>query len=355
MNYAWRVIRELWRHLPAWFIFYIIAWTVFADIAFLKEPRYDYAAALVFPYTLFLIYYRARLRSLRECDPVKMFLVLLGATGGILALIIGLAGPVRLGADWPSHVDAFMLRYEISNIAWAALLAGHCLAFGGWRRLALFFGVAALYGMILESGGVAMGYFSEDHYHLYLPGFSAPVATMFGWSTVFYPCVFILEELRRGFPWLEARSFVLQGFFVAVIALCFDAVVDPFATAFGLWRWNPAYTPETSHFILGVPLLNFVSWFSAVFSFGMVYFFFEVKKAAWSGARRAAAMLASLPLVLALAAAIEFASLAALEGTGGPSWTILRQYIQSGMPLVREPVRGKMPGGGEERGFPNAR
>lgn len=344
MNYAWRIIRELWRHLPAWFIFYIIAWTVFADIAFLQEPRYDYAAALVFPYTVFLLYYRARLRSLREGDPEKMFLVLLGATGAILALIIGLAGPVRLGPDWPSHVDAFMLRYEISNIAWVALLAGHCLAFGGWRRLALFFGVAALYGMILESGGVAMGYFSEDHYHLYLPGFSAPVATMFGWSTVFYPCVFILEELRRGFPWIKARSFVLQGLLVAVIALCFDAVVDPFATAFGLWKWNPAYKPETSLFILGVPLLNFLSWFSAVFSFGIVHFFFEVKKAAWSGARRAAAMLASLPLVLALAAAIEFASLAAIEGTNGPSWAILKQYIRAGMPLLREPVREKMPG-----------
>lgn len=349
MKYSGELFRELWRHLPAWFIFYITAWSVFADIAFLKEPRYDYAAALVFPYTVFLLYYRARLRSLREGDPVKRFLVLLGVTGAMLALIIGLAGPVRLGPDWPSHADAFMLRYEISNIVWALLLAGHCLTFGGWRRLAVFFGVAALYGMILESGGVAMGYFSEDHYHLYLPGFSAPAATMFGWSTVFYPCVFILEELRRGFPRVGARSFALQGLLVAVIALCFDAVVDPFATAFGLWRWHPAYTPETSFFFLGVPLVNFVSWFSAVFSFGAVYFFMEMKKAAWSGTRRAAAMLTSLPLVLALAALIEFASLAAIEGTNGPSWTILKNYIKAGMPMTREPVRGKMPGDGEGR------
>ena len=120
-------------------------------------------------------------------------------------------------------------------------------------------------------------------------------------------------------------------------------MLDPFATAFGLWKWNSVYSPETGTFLFGVPLLNFISWFSAVFSFGLVYYYFIDRKPTWSGGRRAVAMLASLPVVLLLAGVMEFGSLAAIEGLDGPSWTILRQYVRSGMPLKREPDRGKMP------------
>jgi hypothetical protein len=338
-----KIFGEVWQSLPAWFIFYITGWTLFNYIACLPQPRYDYAVTFVFPYGVFLAYYWARARSDRDRITVDGFLAVAGATSALLALTIALAGPAGTGTDWPSHADAFITRYEISNIAWTLLLAGHCLAFGGWRRLTLFFGVAFLYGMILESSGVTMGYFAEDHYHWYLPGFSAPAATMFGWSTVFYPCIFILDELRRGFPRAGMRSFAWQGLFVALIALCFDAMIDPFATAFGLWKWNAAYTPENSVFLFGVPLLNFISWFSAVFSFGAFYYYFELKKSAWGGARRAGVLLASLPLILMTAAAIEFGSLAVIEGTGGPSWTILKEYIRAGMPLTREPLRGTMP------------
>ncbi|HOD13179.1 MAG TPA: carotenoid biosynthesis protein [Spirochaetota bacterium] len=337
------IFREIWESLPAWFMFYITAWTLYNYIACLPEPRYDYAVTFIPPYAVFLVYYWSRVRSAPEKVSVGAFLAVSGATSIVLAFTIALGSPIRLGSDWPSHADTLITWYEISNIAWTFLLAGHCFAFGGWRRLALFFGVAFLYGMVLESSGVTMGYFSEDHYHLYLPGFSAPVATMFGWSTVFYPCVYILDGIRRGFKQVGALSFAWQGLFVAIIALCFDAVIDPFATAFGLWKWNGAYLPESGMFLFGVPLLNFISWFSAVFSFGIVFYYFELKKPAWSGAKRAAVMLASLPLVLAVAAVLEFGSLAAIEGLNGPSWTILKDYFKAGMPMTREPRRGKMP------------
>lgn len=337
-----KLFDEIWENLPAWFMFYITAWMVYNYIACLPEPHYDYVVTFVFPYAVFLGYYWSRVRAVPAEVSVDTFLAVAGVTSIILACTIALASPLRLGSDWPSHADTLITRYEISNIAWTLLLAVHCRVFGGWRKLALFFGVAFLYGIILESSGVTMGFFSEDHYHLYLPGLSAPVATMFGWSTVFYPCVYILDRLRRGFPALGERSFVRQGLFVAIIALCFDAVIDPFATAFGLWKWNGAYTPENGVFLFGVPLLNFVSWFSAVFSFGIVYYYFELKKPGWSGARRVASMLASLPMVLVVAAVLEFGSLAAIEGFNGPGWTILKDYFKAGMPLTREPLRGKM-------------
>jgi uncharacterized membrane protein len=338
-----KLFSEIWESLPAWFIFYITAFALFNYIAFLPEPRYDYAVTFIFPYAVFLGYYWARVKSAPGKISVDNFLAVAGVTSIVLAFAIALSRPVMLGSDWSSHADAFITGYEISCIVWTLLLAGHCLAFGGWRRLALFFGVAFLYGMILESSGVTMGYFAEDHYHLYLSGFSAPVATMFGWSTVFYPCVFILDELRRGFRRVGARSFAWQGLFVAVIALCMDAVIDPFATAFGLWKWNSAYMPQCSVYLFGVPLLNFISWFSAVFSFGIAYYFYGERKPAWSEGRRAGALLGSLPLILLVAAVIEFGSLAAIEGLDGPSWTILKGYVRAGMPLSHEPLRGKMP------------
>ncbi|HQJ71985.1 MAG TPA: hypothetical protein P5203_03690 [Spirochaetota bacterium] len=201
MNRIKLIIAEIWKHLPAWFVFYITTYTLFGYIALLKHPRPDYAMTFLFPYGLFLFYYYARLKadsSLEAKSRVRNYLVIAGITSAILAVAVAAARPVRLGPDWPSHFDRAVTYYEISNILWTLLIAGHCLAFQGWRKFLLFFGVAFLYGMILESSGVTMGFFFEDHYHLYIPGFSAPVATMFGWSTVFYPCVFILEGIRGG-------------------------------------------------------------------------------------------------------------------------------------------------------------
>jgi len=122
----------------------------------------------------------------------------------------------------------------------------------------------------------------------------------------------------------------------------FDSLIDPFATDFGLWTWNRAYNHQNSFYWFGVPLANFVSWFTAVFTFGAAYYYFELKKTGWEQMKRNAAMLCSLPLVLLAAGIIEFSSLGLIEGFHGPSWTILKQYVRDGMPLTRPPIKGKM-------------
>ena len=114
-------------------------------------------------------------------------------------------------------------------------------------------GVGLVYGMCLESSGILLGVFSEDGYHWHVPGFRAPLATMLGWVTVFYPCVAMLEVLGRGFPalarWsLPARAALLSGLAVAV-----DLQVDPYATALGLWSWHPAYAASGCAHWFGVP------------------------------------------------------------------------------------------------------
>jgi uncharacterized membrane protein len=343
MDVIKKYFSEIWENLPAWFIFFTILITTFQHIAFLKVPRYDFAVTFIFPYLIFLLFYYARYSADSLTDAkksIRKYLVLAGLTSALLAGAVLTARPVRFAPEWARHFDRVLAGYEISNIFWTALLAIHCFTFRGWKTFLLFFGPAFLYGLVLESSGVTMGYFSEDHYHLYLPGLSAPVATMFGWSTIFYPCVFVLDGLRAAFPAIGRRSFVFQGVLVALVALFFDAFIDPFATNFGLWEWNAIYSPGNSLYWFGVPLVNFVSWFSAVTAFGVFYYFLEMKKASWDQLKRTAAMLALLPCILAAAAAMEFTSLAMIEGLQGPSWTILRNYCASGMPLTRKPERG---------------
>ena len=341
-----KAIAEIWNNLPAWFILYITAYTLFGYMSLLKQPRPGYAMTFVFPFGLFLLFYYARFAADKGLDArarVNNYLVITGITSAVLLAAVLAARPVRFGADWPTHFDRSITYYEISNSIWTLVIAIHCLTFQGWKKFLLFFGVAFVYGMVLESSGVTMGFFFEDHYHLYLPGFSAPVATMFGWSMVFYPCVFIIDTLRRGLPVIGKRSFIWQGLFAALAALCFDAMIDPYATDFGLWTWNSVYTPENSVYWFGVPLVNFVSWFTAVFTFGAVYYYYELGKTGWDQLKKTAVMFCSLPLILAVAGIIEFSTLGIIEGFKGPSWTILENYISNGMPLTREPRKGKMP------------
>ncbi|GAB4301265.1 MAG: hypothetical protein Kow0090_16800 [Myxococcota bacterium] len=345
MEITKRFSSEIWRNLPAWFIYYNAVLLNYCNIAFLKEPRYDFVITFIFPYSLFLLYYYARLRNdeeIQEGLKRRYFFILTAATFSAIALTTIFSKPVKLGADWASHFDSFIWGYEASNVLFTALIAAHCFKFRGAKAFLIFYGAAFLYGMVLESGGITMGYFREDHFHFYLPLFSAPVATMFGWSTVFYPCVFLLDGVRKGLSVIGERSFVWQGVFVAAIAVMFDLQIDPFATAMGVWRWNPLFTTENTYYLFDVPIINYISWFSAVFSFGAVYYLWEFKMSHWVEFRRSLAMLASLPLILVCATIIEFTALGVIEGFNGPSWVILEDYYHSGMPLARAPKKGKM-------------
>lgn len=335
------LISEVWSTLPAWFVFFITAHTLLGYLSFLREPKPSWAFTILFPYSMFLLYCFARSKK-REQDTIarRRFFVVSLITSLVLIGLAAAGRPIRIGSGWHSHFDTFVSFYEFSNVCWTMLLAAHCAAFRGLKDVPIFFGAAMIYGMILESGGVTMGFFREDYYHWYLPGLSAPIATMLGWSTILYTCIVILDGIREALPGYRLRSPFILALSLAIIGLCLDAAIDPFATDFGLWVWNPLYEPATSPFFCGVPLVNFVSWFSALFSFGVCYYTLEARRPAWAGLRKAGTILVALPAVLMLAAMIEFLSLALIEGTQGPSWTILRQYVAQGMPLHREPVRG---------------
>jgi uncharacterized membrane protein len=204
---------------------------------------------------------------------------------------------------------------------WAALLALHCRWDRGWPGVALFFGVGAIYGFALENGGITLGFFSEAGYRFYVPLSRTPIAAVAGWCTMFYPSVFIAEKLIAHGP-LWRRRVIWSAVLVAAIALSSDLHFDHLATALGMWKWNE----RLPVFFLGVPLVNFTSWITAVFAFGAAYFYIE--RRAWSATKKATAALLAVPIMLVVAGVANLLLVGLLEGFSGPSWGIFRDALR---------------------------
>lgn len=213
--------------------------------------------------------------------------------------------------------------YEIINVVWMLLFLAHCLQYRRLHGVIRFFGAALLYGFLLESGGVLSGFFTENDYHVYFPFLAAPMVTMLGWPMVFYCVVCIWEKLTARWKTLMKCNAALSGIAISLIALCWDLNVDPAATGLGLWTWNAALPA----WFLGVPLVNFTSWFSAVFSFGAGYTL--VMRSKWSEQKKTAAMFAVIPILLIVSAVINFLICGFAEGFDGPSWTVLTAYLHA--------------------------
>lgn len=201
------------------------------------------------------------------------------------------------------------------------LLATHCLITRGRASTAILFGAATLYGFVLESSGVSLGFFAEPGYDHYLPFLAAPLMTMLDWSTIFYPCVVIVELLAQRWPGLQ-RTVVARALLVAGAGLALDIQLDPVATRLGLWHWHPLLQP----FFVGVPLVNFVAWFWAMFGFGVAYY--GVERLRLATCRRVAAFFLAVPAVLAAEGVLWFLTMIALEGADGPTVQIMSAYLR---------------------------
>jgi uncharacterized membrane protein len=216
------------------------------------------------------------------------------------------------------HKRKIVLGLEIFSILWAVLLMVHCLRWRGRGGLVKFFVAAALYGILLEVSGVTLDYFRENDYHFYLPLFAAPVATMVGWSTVFYPSVVVFEMLGRRWPTLRSMHVLPGGLLIALIALSGDLHLDPVATRLGLWTWHE----RLPDWHLGVPLVNFTSWLTAVFTFGVGYLYIH-RRADWSERKKVAAMFVQIPIVQVAGGLINLLLCGLIEGFDGPVWQVL--------------------------------
>lgn len=309
--------RELWRQLPAWMFFIYGVLLLNTELTNFAPGRSDLAHTVIFPLSVFLVFQLVRFLSGRA---TKRLLI----TSVLLSLLLP---PLIYVWHTPSPLDGkTLLRiYEWSNFAWAALLIWHLWAHDR-SHVALFFGVGLAYGMVLENGGIVLGFFHETNLtDTLVRPFVAPVATMIGWSVVLAMAGFITWELRERLPWLR-RSALLSALLLGAFATFLDLQIDPLATAVGCWVWHESL-PGWFH---GVPLVNFLAWMCALVPFGYVMFRVQERRGIGEGARWSKADLLALlrwsPAGLVLAA-LSFIGLTLLiEGAQGPSWTLLNQF-----------------------------
>ncbi len=183
------------------------------------------------------------------------------------------------------HVD------EIVKVALTIVFIIHCLKFKGKHAALAYFLVGGCYGFILENSGWVLGYFFESDYILQIEPF-APFVNVLGWTAVFYFSDSIAREIVKRIPKLKSSPFLI-ALIVTFIAISFDLQIDPTATALGMWEWNESLTLR----FLGVPVINWVAWFWAVFPFAYFLHLLEKKKEI-SDDKKLIRLITSIPFML---------------------------------------------------------
>jgi len=159
-------------------------------------------------------------------------------------------------------LNTHRLIYEASAVIEFGILFIHGRTWLKGKDWVWIFGLPLMYGVILENGGILMGFFREEGYLIYLPLLHAPVVTMIGWVSVLYCAFFIVERVLPGM-----RPF-FRGLIVTGIGLSMDIPFDPVATRLGWWTWNDALKVS----IWGVPAVNYIAWFWALFPYAWCYY-----------------------------------------------------------------------------------
>jgi uncharacterized membrane protein len=314
-----RARKEVVRYLPAWMFFFYGCLLLNAALTNFNPPRPDLAPNVVFPFAVFVTFYIVR--AFRAPDVENRWQL------ALIAVALAVAFPVlNLSFHRPSPVSGrgLLVAFELSNFVLGALLSWHA-----WRakrgHALLFFGVALFYGLLLENGGIMLGFFHETNLTLtVVKPFVAPAATMIGWCIVLYMATFVIWQLRKWMPLLK-RSNVLSAVAVAAVATLLDLQIDPLATASGAWVWDQSL-PGWFH---GVPQVNFVAWMCALAPWAFVMFRAQERHAIADGGfwnRSALKEMAVAAPGTLVVAALAFMSLTALiEGINGPSWSILNR------------------------------
>lgn len=305
----------LWRDLPLLNYALYSVGIAHAEITNLPTQRLDLVPTAVFPMLVPWVIYALRWK---EAAPREK----------IVALLVSLLPPLFIALNYTtahrvvlSH-DSLRNIYEVVAILNTLFLMAHAYTQGAsWLKL--FLGPCLVYGMLLENGGIWLGYFSEMNYRLYLGPLPAPMATMSGWVTVFYIITWSTWELKKLSPRLRA-SVPLTTLVAVSAALCFDLQVDPLATEVGFWKWHPSLHQGW----LGVPLLNYAAWTAAVIPFAWLIAKRESTHALATGEIASTPhrrwLFKRVPLALAVAAVLFLGMMTVIErGTSGPTFAIL--------------------------------
>jgi len=290
-------VRFVWKHLPVFMIVLIGVSVLNTSLHQIDPPLMDSALLSAVPFITALILLWFAVRK----GPVKMKFLLWA-----LMVTLFYCLPLLPQSRPPLDLELQQRIYEISALAQFAVIFIHASRWLDRRGLFWIFGLTFLFGCVLENGGIIMGFFKEGDYLVYIPGIPAPLATMVGWTNVFYISFYALDNI------LPKMNPIVRGFMCALIGLSLDVAFDPVATKMGWWVWAESLDRR----LFTVPLLNFVAWFWAIFPYAAVYYWIrgketigEEKKLRW--------FVGMIPVILIAELAGVLGSLVALGDSRG--------------------------------------
>lgn len=305
---SWRIMRFIWRNIPIFMIWLIGLSMLFTSLHSVVVPLAQVAWLAIFPLFTSLVLLGFAQKRQQGGFSLKGYLLWAAAMSGFYII------PFLHGTSLPIGMEAHRLVYEAGAIVEFLVLVLHGRTWLKKWDWAWVFGVTLVFGTILENGGIAMGFFREDGYLLYVPGLAAPVATMLGWTSVLCCCFFAVERV------LPEMHPLLKGLVCAAIGLSMDLPFDPVATRLSWWVWNDALTVS----VWGVPAVNFVAWFWALFPYAGCYYGVRRRTGMGEG-KRIALFSALVPVILAVELAGVLVSLVALGDRG--ALEVLRSFF----------------------------
>ncbi|MDP8257201.1 MAG: carotenoid biosynthesis protein [Candidatus Alcyoniella australis] len=322
------MLRETLRSLPIWF-FYLETLGVMSFMTknvprerFLSTGHtvWEFAATAVFPLSIVLAYFHARIMA----DPRitlkdKALRVIYAALIGPLVLWL-LIIPYH-----PLEDAAVKSLFEYMQLFWIAVFMVHALVTRGTASFVTFYVVGFSYGLLLENTDILLGFFDEPMYNFYLGfkhtpyHFPAPFCTMMGWCLVFYCCTWAAEKLREHWTWF-ARTPLRSAFLTTFIALLLDSQLDPLASLSGIfWAWHPSLGSLPK--FVGVPIVNYVAWFSAFLPFSYAYFLMTDRRQQMSWAKRNWLLFLAVPFISVVAGTLNITIMALIHLLWDPSWS----------------------------------
>jgi len=310
-----KAIKEFWKLYPAWF--YVISSLMFIFFYKTNMPANSYStSAFIFPFAFFVLF---ALVEGNEKNNKYYPLILISIVLIIWGTITKLVPPLNFSQE------TIKVLYEITNISLIILLIIHGIIYLTKKEVIYFFVISLLYGLALESSGIMLGFFSENDFHLYIPLFKAPLVTMLGWTGIFYTTYFIFSNIKK-INFKPFQTIIIGAFTISIIALFWDISIDPIASSkfINFWKWNELLPLQPG--FLGVPILNFISWFWAVFIYAIGLL--HIYKKNYSQPKSYYVLIISVILAQIVSGFFTFATMAIIEGINGPTMTILLHFLK---------------------------
>jgi len=169
-------------------------------------------------------------------------------------------------------VLSLALRYNVSadvffGLSFALLFfsLGQSLYELGLRKTIIFFLVSSLIGYFAEVLGTSSGFPFGKYYYTDFLGekiLGVPIVVPLVWFVISYLAFSVAASASSTSKRVDLSTFIKVALLSAFGAVAWDFLVDPMFSSYGYWVWTGQFVslPELD----GIPLTNFVGWFTLV-------------------------------------------------------------------------------------------